>query len=107
MTLITQENEHDRLATRLSIILSRLFQGEKLHIGTLARQASFVHHLARPLIGFGKLLRDAPDGRSHKHPIEPHPIAHYRPLFHFTGTHHAHRRTRPAHRRQRQGHPPL
>lgn len=29
MTLITQENEHDRLATRLSIILSRLFQGEK------------------------------------------------------------------------------
>ncbi|MCH6251344.1 hypothetical protein [Escherichia coli] len=36
MTLITQENEHDRLATRLSIILSRLFQGEKLHIGTLA-----------------------------------------------------------------------
>lgn len=30
MTLITQENEHDILATRLSIILSRLFQGEKL-----------------------------------------------------------------------------
>ncbi len=27
MTLITQENEHDRLATRLSIILSRLFIG--------------------------------------------------------------------------------
>ncbi|WP_252516489.1 DeoR family transcriptional regulator [Escherichia coli] len=38
MTLITQENEHDRLATRLSIILSRLFQGEKLHIGTLAEE---------------------------------------------------------------------
>ncbi|MDV0931495.1 DeoR family transcriptional regulator, partial [Citrobacter freundii] len=27
-----------RLATRLSIILSRLFQGEKLHIGTLAEE---------------------------------------------------------------------
>ena len=38
MTPITQENEHDRLATRLSIILSRLFQGEKLHIGTLAEE---------------------------------------------------------------------
>ncbi|MDF3731783.1 DeoR family transcriptional regulator, partial [Enterobacter hormaechei] len=38
MTLITQENEHDRLATRLSIILSRLFQGEKLHIGALAEE---------------------------------------------------------------------
>ncbi|EEY8279365.1 DeoR family transcriptional regulator [Escherichia coli] len=38
MTLITQENEHDRLATRLSIILSRLFQGERLHIGTLAEE---------------------------------------------------------------------
>ncbi|MEX0634943.1 DeoR family transcriptional regulator [Serratia ureilytica] len=38
MTLITQENEHDRLATRLSIILSRLFRGEKPHIGTLAEE---------------------------------------------------------------------
>ena len=40
MTLITQENEHDRLATRLSIILSRLFQGEKLHIGAEQRRIS-------------------------------------------------------------------
>ena len=38
MTLITQENEHDRLATRLSIILEPFVSGEKLHIGTLAEE---------------------------------------------------------------------
>lgn len=38
MTLISQETEHDRLATRLSIILSRLFQGEKLRIRRLAEE---------------------------------------------------------------------
>lgn len=38
MTHISQENEHDRLATRLSIILSRLFQGEKLSIRILAEE---------------------------------------------------------------------
>jgi len=38
MTRISQETEHDRLATRLSIILSRLFQGEKLHIRRQAEE---------------------------------------------------------------------
>lgn len=36
--LASQDNEHDRLATRLSITLIRLFQGEKLHIGLLAEE---------------------------------------------------------------------
>ena len=50
MTLITQENEHDRLATRLSIILSRLFQGEKLHIGRSYKQ-KFLQAYAEYMVG--------------------------------------------------------